>query len=161
MVSNKCFVLSLVLIAAPAPPCRPRTEYNEKCLADELQEALIHRDSDGDVSNDGVFVPSGANKQLPKVYPKYSNKFLEELTCVKFNSVSKNTRAYLNSDNVYLQEDSSDHSRHSDLQERSRDQQERSRDQQSRESCVATGGKGQKDGGDGVYIFYAVEIIKQ
>ena len=82
---------------------------NEKCLADELQEALVkpdHSDSD----TDDVFMPN-TTKTLPKVYPKYSGKLIEDLkNRVKFNSVSKNTRAYLNSDNVYLQEDSCDKS---------------------------------------------------
>lgn len=62
---------------------------------------MHHSDSDDD-----VFLPN--SKSLPKVYPKFSCKFLEELVQVKFNSVSKNTRAYLNADNFYLQEDSSE-----------------------------------------------------
>ena len=78
---------------------------NEKCLADELQEALIKSEHQSD-TDDEVFLPN--SKPLPKVYPKFSCKFLEELVQVKFNSVSKNTRAYLNSDNLYLKEDSSD-----------------------------------------------------
>ena len=76
---------------------------NEKCLADELQEALIKSEHQSDTDDD-VFLPN--SKPLPKVYPKFSCNFLEELVQVKFNSVSKNTRAYLNSDNLYLQEDS-------------------------------------------------------
>ena len=55
-----------------------------------------------------MFLPHSSASTLPKVYPKYSGNFLEDLKNVKFNSVSKNTRAYLNSDNMYLKEDSTE-----------------------------------------------------
>lgn len=91
----------------PAPVQGPGSkEPNEKCLADELQEALIKSVHQSD-SDDDVFLPN-SKPSLPKVYPKFSCKFLEELVQIKFNSVSKNTRAYLNSDNLYLKEDSSE-----------------------------------------------------
>lgn len=72
---------------------------NEKCLADELQEALLNTDSDD------VFVASPPPKQS-KVYPKFSKQYLEDLKSVCFNSVSGNTAPCLTSDNVYLAEDS-------------------------------------------------------
>ena len=92
-----CCISAPSLVPGPQAP-------NEKCLADELQEALIKSVHQTD-SDDDVFLPD--SKPVPKVYPKFSCKFLEELVQVKFNSVSKNTRAYLNSDNLYLKEDSS------------------------------------------------------
>lgn len=72
---------------------------NERCLADELQEALLRGD------NDDVFLPEQPPKQ-EKVYPKFSKQYLDELKNGCFNSVSGNTAPCLSSDNVYLSEDS-------------------------------------------------------
>ncbi|KAL3883764.1 hypothetical protein ACJMK2_029996 [Sinanodonta woodiana] len=92
---------------APLPPSQPIgvTAVNEKCLADELQEALFKKEiiSDEDES-DEVFLPN--SRTVPKIYPKFSRKYIEDLKGLKFNTVSKNTRTFINSDNVYLQEDS-------------------------------------------------------
>ena len=82
---------------------------NERCLADELQEALLKTESDVD---DDVFLPSDsvATKQTSentKIYPKFSGRYLQELKTLQFtNSVSKNTKPFLNSNNIYLEEDS-------------------------------------------------------
>ncbi|XP_033739818.1 C-Jun-amino-terminal kinase-interacting protein 1-like [Pecten maximus] len=90
---------------------------NAKCLADELQEALV-RDSrpNSTDDDDDVFYPTpseGKSSPSSKVYPKFSCKFLEELKLINFNSVSKNTRPYTSSNNVYLEEDSTaDSQRH-------------------------------------------------
>ncbi|XP_052087011.1 C-Jun-amino-terminal kinase-interacting protein 1-like isoform X2 [Mytilus californianus] len=90
------------------------TVKNEKCLADELQEALLKTDSE----EDDVFLPSEptVTKQSSandKIYPKFSRKYLEELKCSHFtNSVSKNTKPYLNSNNIYLEEDSTVETKH-------------------------------------------------
>lgn len=88
---------------------------NAKCLADELQEALV-RDSrpNSTDEDDEVFYPTPSeDKTSPKMYPKFSCKFLEELKLINFNSVSKNTRPYTSSNNVYLEEDSTtDSQRH-------------------------------------------------
>lgn len=72
---------------------------NEKCLADELQEALLR------VDTDEVFTGDQPPKQN-KVYPKFSKQYLDDLKYVCFNSVSSNTAPCLSSDNVYLSEDS-------------------------------------------------------
>ena len=95
-------------------PLQPKfPDINEKCLADELQEALVRSDNcDDESDNNDVFLPNNAAVTVPKVYPKYSGNFLEDLKNAKFNSVSKNTRAYLNSDNMYLKEDSTDAESH-------------------------------------------------
>ncbi|VDI63227.1 mitogen-activated protein kinase 8 interacting protein 1 [Mytilus galloprovincialis] len=91
------------------------TVTNEKCLADELQEALLKTDS---AEEDDVFLPSEptVTKQSSandKIYPKFSRKYLEELKCSHFtNSVSKNTKPFLNSNNIYLEEDSSVEKKH-------------------------------------------------
>ncbi|XP_052807808.1 JNK-interacting protein 1-like [Mya arenaria] len=144
--------------SAASTPLKPRAEYNEKCLADELQEALVRSEHDLDLEHaDGA-------ARTPKAYPKYSRKFLEELSCVKFNSVSKNTRAYLGSDNMYLKEDSSNQTEQCDLKDRTRDIHDKSRDfqdrtrdhhdespdfqEQPRVAAVACGGKRHRDGGD-------------
>ena len=82
---------------------------NERCLADELQEALLKTESDAD---DDVFLPSDSvpTKQISentKIYPKFSGRYLQELKTIQFtNSVSKNTKPFLNSNNIYLEEDS-------------------------------------------------------
>lgn len=92
---------------------QPKT-VNERCLADELQEALLKSDS----VEDDVFLPNElpTAKQCPdnsKIYPKFSGRYLDELRSLQFsNSVSKNTKAYLNSNNIYLEEDSSVETRH-------------------------------------------------
>nr|XP_011422218.2 uncharacterized protein LOC105324754 isoform X2 [Crassostrea gigas] len=72
---------------------------NEKCLADELQEALLR------VDTDEVFIDDQPPKRN-KVYPKFSKQYLNDLKYVCFNSVSSNTAPCLSSDNVYLSEDS-------------------------------------------------------
>lgn len=72
---------------------------NEKCLADELQEALLR------VDTDEVFIDDQPPKRN-KVYPKFSKQYLDDLKYVCFNSVSSNTAPCLSSDNVYLSEDS-------------------------------------------------------
>lgn len=83
---------------------------NEKCLAEELQEALTQDVVVADDDDDNVFLPNTSCQaqkgKSNKVYPKFSGKFLEELKNLQFNAVSKNTRPYLNSDNIYLEEDS-------------------------------------------------------
>ncbi|OWF50200.1 C-Jun-amino-terminal kinase-interacting protein 1-like [Mizuhopecten yessoensis] len=90
---------------------------NSKCLADELQEAMV-RDSrqNSTDDDDDVFYPTpseGKSSPSSKAYPKFSGKFLEELKTINFNSVSKNTRPYTSSNNVYLEEDSTaDSQRH-------------------------------------------------
>ena len=99
-----CKIILILVFSAPAKVTGPQAP-NEKCLADELQEALIRSVHQTD-NDDDVFLPD--SKTTPKVYPKFSCKFLEELLQVRFDSVSKNTRAYLDSDNFYLKEDSSD-----------------------------------------------------
>ncbi|XP_060080204.1 C-Jun-amino-terminal kinase-interacting protein 2-like [Ylistrum balloti] len=90
---------------------------NAKCLADELQEALVRDSRQNSVEDDDdVFYPTaseGKSSSPSKVYPKFSCKFLEELKTINFNSVSKNTRPYTSSNNVYLEEDSTtDSQRH-------------------------------------------------
>lgn len=82
---------------------------NERCLADELQEALLKAES----VEDDVFLPNEqpTAKQCldnSKIYPKFSGRYLDELKSLQFsNSVSKNTKPFLNSNNIYLEEDSS------------------------------------------------------
>ena len=82
---------------------------NERCLADELQEALLKTESDAD---DDVFLPSDSvptkqTSENTKIYPKFSGRYLQELKTLQFtNSVSKNTKPFLNSNNIYLEEDS-------------------------------------------------------
>lgn len=139
-------LLSLVLyISAPFIPLKPKVINNEKCLADELQEALVKNEHHIDSDNDDVFLPN-SGKQLPKVYPKYSCKYLEELKTLKFNSVSKNSRALLNSDNMYLKEDSADQTdEHRTAHEKSQDA---SRDK-SNEVCTASSGQGNNEGNEG------------
>jgi len=90
---------------------------NSKCLADELQEALlqeVHQQGNDYDDDDDVFLPDSTNQtknsQNTKVYPKFSGNYLEELKKLTFNCVSKNTRPYLTSNNVYLAEDSTDDS---------------------------------------------------
>ncbi|XP_048769960.1 C-Jun-amino-terminal kinase-interacting protein 1-like isoform X3 [Ostrea edulis] len=87
-----------VIVVTPnrGPDVKP---INERCLADELQEALLRGD------NDDVFLPEQPPKQ-EKVYPKFSKQYLDELKNGCFNSVSGNTAPCLSSDNVYLSEDS-------------------------------------------------------
>lgn len=123
-----------------AVPLKPKVISNELCLADELQEALVKNDCSLESDNDEVFLPN-SGKQLPKVYPKYSCKFLEELKCVKFNSVSKNTRAFLNSDNMYLKEDSTENSDHRKSHDKLSDTCDKSRDVHTSSS-----GQGNNDG---------------
>ncbi|XP_062576273.1 uncharacterized protein LOC134238176 [Saccostrea cucullata] len=86
----------VIVTPSKVPEVKP---INEKCLADELQEALLRGD------NDDVFLPEQSPKQ-GKVYPKFSKQYLDELKSVCFNSVSGNTAPCLSSDNVYLSEDS-------------------------------------------------------
>lgn len=84
---------------------------NERCLADELQEALLKTEID----DDDVFLPSESVKKpdISKIYPKFSGRYLEELKSLQFtNSVSKNTKPYLNSNNIYLEEDSTVETKH-------------------------------------------------
>ena len=93
------------MFSGPTVLLKPRVVTNEKCLADELQEALTRPNVDTGSSEDDAYC-QGANTNTQMVYPKYSCKYLEELKIVRFNSVSKNTRAYLKTDNMYLKEDS-------------------------------------------------------
>jgi hypothetical protein len=89
----------LPVIATPNRGPEVKLVINERCLADELQEALQRGD------NDDVFLPEQTHKQ-EKVYPKFSKQYLDELKNGCFNSVSGNTAPCLSSDNVYLSEDS-------------------------------------------------------
>ncbi|KAL4233767.1 C-Jun-amino-terminal kinase-interacting protein 1 [Mactra antiquata] len=127
----------------PSSALKPKPVHNEKCLADELQEALVKDEHDIESDNDDVFLPQ-STKKIQKVYPKYSCKFLEELKHVKFNSVSKNTRALLNSDNMYLKEDSTERSEHHQtLHEKSHDlPRDKPRE-------MLTSSSGQRNGDDG------------
>lgn len=81
---------------------------NERCLADELQEALLKTEND----DDDVFLPSDSiptkqTSENSKIYPKFSGRYLQELKTLQFtNSVSKNTKPLLHSNNIYLEEDS-------------------------------------------------------
>jgi hypothetical protein len=134
------------MFTAPALPLKPKSINNEKCLADELQEALVKNDQAIE-SEDDVFIPS-SGKQIPKVYPKYSGKFLEELKTVKFNSVSKNTRAFLNSDNMYLKEDSTERSEEQKENEKSNDMS----CAKERHMNTSSSGEGNNEGDGGVYI---------
>ena len=148
MVLSNCFTF-LCIFTAPAIPLKPKVINNEKCLADELQEALVKNEQTIESDNDDVFLPS-SGKQIPKVYPKYSGKFLEELKTVKFNSVSKNTRAFLNSDNMYLIEDSTERS------DEQKAAQEKSNDMSSaraREVSTSSSGQGNNEGDGGNVIF--------
>lgn len=127
---------------APGLPLKPKVINNEKCLADELQEALVKNEYQIDSDNDDVFLPN-SGKQLPKVYPKYSCKYIEELKSIKFNSVSKNTRALLNSDNMYLKEDSADQSdEHRTAHEKSCETTR----ERSREVSTSSSGQGNNEG---------------
>ncbi|KAJ8315687.1 hypothetical protein KUTeg_007837 [Tegillarca granosa] len=89
---------------------------NEKCLAEELQEALTQDVPVVEDDDDNVFLPNtpcqAQKGKSNKVYPKFSGRFLEELKNLQFNAVSKNTRPYLNSDNIYLEEDSTNDKQH-------------------------------------------------
>lgn len=82
---------------------RDQNSVNERCLADELKDALRKESLDEDADDD-VFLPTTSTQNTD--YPKFSSNFIEDLRQVPFSSVSKNTRAYLNSDNQYLLEDS-------------------------------------------------------
>lgn len=106
MVIENDITTVFLLLTGPMVQLKPRVIHNEKCLADELQEALTRPNVDPRELEEEDYFQATTQKQM--VYPKYSGKFLEELRNVKFNSVSKNTRAYLNSDNMYLKEDSCD-----------------------------------------------------
>lgn len=132
------------LVPACSAPLKLKVIANDRCLADELRDALVQKEFTEDCDDD-VF-ESASDNQLQKVYPKYSRKFLEELKTVKFNSVSKNTRAYLNSDNIYLQEDSTNHECYGDQQNDRVSTDDHKTNNESMVLSIASGGKGSNNG---------------